>query len=409
MDPLDVVIVGAGLAGLTAARALHRAGRSVVVLEASDGVGGRVRSDVVDGFTLDRGFQIALTAYPSLRTELDLDALDLRRFDPGAVVWTGSRLHRVADPMRRPRSLPGSVRAPIGSLADKARMGLLLRRLRAAAPAQLLRGPDTTTLEGLRAAGFATAMIERFWRPLLGGIQLDLDLGASWRMAEVVLHCLAVGDAVVPAAGMGAISDQIAAGLPRHRVQLGAVVTHVERGAVRLANGDEVRAARVVVATEGPVSARLLGRSPVSSRAATGVWFAAPIAPLHDRLIVLDGSGTGPAANLVVMSNVAPEYAPQGQALVVVACPGVDDVAIAPIVRAQVRRWFGPSVDAWRHLRTDAIAHAQPAAAPPFSPKRRVDLGEGLFVAGDHRDTPSIQGALFSGRRVAEAVLASLA
>jgi phytoene dehydrogenase-like protein len=406
---VDAVVVGAGLAGLSAARALHRAGRSVVVVEASDGVGGRVRTDTVDGFTLDRGFQILLTAYPALRAELDLDALELRRFDPGAVVRTGSKFHRVADPRRRPTTIVSSALAPVGSLADKARMGLLLRRVGAAAPTALLREPDRSTLDGLRAAGFGPAMIDRFWRPLLGGIQLDPELGASWRMAQVVLHCLAVGDAAVPARGMQAIPEQMAAALPPGVVRLGAAVTRVEPQNVHLATGEQLRARRIVIATEGPVASALLGRAAVASRSASAVWFAADHPPLDDRAIVLDGTGTGPATNVVILSNVAPEYAPPGRALIVAACPGVDDAGIEPAVRAQMRRWFGSTVDSWTHLRTDAIAHAHPAAPLPLAPKRRVDLGNGLYVCGDHRDTPSIQGALFSGRRVADAVLASLA
>jgi phytoene dehydrogenase-like protein len=169
----EVVIVGAGLAGLAAANAIHRAGRDVVVLEASDRVGGRVRTDVVDGFRLDRGFQVLLTAYPELPTQLDLDALDLRRFEPGALVWNGTSIALVGDPLRRPRTVLRTALAPIGTTADKVRvLGQRIRLMRSSAP-ELLRQPDITTLSALEQQGFSNRMIDRFFRPLVGGIQLD--------------------------------------------------------------------------------------------------------------------------------------------------------------------------------------------------------------------------------------------
>ncbi len=411
----DVVVVGAGLAGLAAARVLCDAGRSVVVLEASDGVGGRVRTDVVDGFRLDRGFQVLLTAYPEAQSQLDLDALELRSFLPGSLVWTGERPYAVGDPLRKPSLLLPSAVAPIGSIADKVRLAALLRRVKATDPKALLRGADITTMESLHAAGFGSKIIDRFFRPLLGGIQLDPTLSGSARMAETVLHCLAVGDSAVPARGMGAISEQMAARLPDGVVHLCAAVASVSPGEVRLADGRSIAADRVVVATEGPAAVALLRERhlpDVGSREVGCVWFDAPAAPVPQALIVLDGVRSGPALNVAVMSNVAPEYvtdaAPAGHALVAAACPataGVDDLATE--VRRQMRAWWGPQVDQWKTLRVDRIAHGQPVNRPPFGPKRSVSLGEGLFVCGDHRDTPSIQGAMFSGRRCGEAVLAS--
>jgi len=417
-EPLDAVVVGAGLAGLAAARTLQAAGRRVRVLEASDGVGGRVRTDEVDGFHLDRGFQVLLTAYPELERQVDLDALHLRRFAAGSLVWTGDRMHRLADPLRQPAAVWDSAVAPVGSPLDKARLARLLLRLRRSDPRSLLRGEDGSTLDALRAEGFGSAMVDRFFRPLLGGIQLDPDLTASRRMFEVVLRTLAVGDAAVPAAGMGALPRQLADGLASGTIELDTTVTAIDSDGVRLGDGRHVAADHVVVATEGPAASRLLGLPEVASRPVRAVWFAADRPPFRDRLIALDGVGSGPALNVAVMTNVAPEYSSDGRALVVAACPGaVDDTETAgesgadatlvEDVRRQLRVWFGGQVDGWQHLRTHRIAHGQPDSAPPFSPKRTVSVGERRWVCGDHRDTPSIQGALFSGRRCAEAILAA--
>ncbi|MGB8859151.1 MAG: NAD(P)/FAD-dependent oxidoreductase, partial [Ilumatobacteraceae bacterium] len=383
----------------------------VVVLEASDGVGGRVRTDVVDGFRLDRGFQVLLTAYPEVSRQLDVAALDLRAFAPGSMVWLGKRMWSLGDPTRRPAMLLPSAVAPVGSITDKVRLAGLLHRLRTADPVSLLRREDVTTLTMLRDIGFSTRIIDRFFRPLLGGIQLDAGLSGSRRMADIILRCLAVGDSAVPALGMQAIPNQLAAGLTPGTVHLGVAVAQVAPGLVSTADGRSVEADRIVVATEGPAAATLLGERKLSSpasRPVSCVWFAAPAAPVAQKLIVLDGTLTGPALNVAVMSNVAPDYAPPGQALIAAACPafGDDQGTLAATVQRQLRGWWGAQVDGWRVLRVDTIHHGQPDSQPPFHPKQRVSLGDGLFVCGDHRDTPSIQGALFSGRRTAEAVLA---
>ncbi|MCO8128884.1 FAD-dependent oxidoreductase [Acidimicrobiia bacterium EGI L10123] len=403
----DVVIVGAGLAGLVAARTLVASGRDVVVLDAADAPGGRVRTDLVDGHRLDRGFQVLLTDYPELPRHLDLDALDLRRFDPGALVRVGDRFHRVVDPFRSPVAGLRGALAPVGSIGDKLRVGLLRRRLLRATAPELLRGEDVTTAQALRDDGFSPAMIERFFEPLVGGIQLDPSLGTSRRVFDVVFRSLARGDSAVPALGMESIPRQLAAGLPEGTVRCDSPVAGVEDGRVTLAGGEVVTADHVVVATEGPAAARLLGTEEVGSRAASCVWFSAAAAPVEDRLVILDG--TGPARNVAVMTNVAPTYAPQGRSLIAAAVPGRADSSLEPAVRDQLRGWWGAQVDGWEHLRTDAIAHGQPDQSPPFAPKQAVAVRPGLWVCGDHRDTGSIQGAMFSGRRCAEAVLAASA
>ncbi len=409
MEQVDVVIVGAGLAGLACARTVADAGVSVAVLEASDGVGGRVRTDEVDGFLLDRGFQILLTAYPEVERQLDLGALDLQRFDPGSRVWTGRRIDRVADPLRQPEASFATLRADVGSLGDKARIALLRQRLVGADPVDLLRAADRTTADDLAARGFTPRMVERFFRPLVGGIQLDVDLATSARMFDVIFRTLAVGDAAVPAAGMGAIPAQLAARFPQGVVRLGARVDAVDGTTAHIADGPAVAGQALVVATEGPAAAELIGVRNPGSKSVSALWYAAPEPPVRGRSIVLDGSGSGPAANVAVLSEVAPSYAPDGRALVVAACPGDLRADLDGHVRQQLGSWFGADeVAGWQLLRHDRIAHGQPRADVPFSPKRRVDLGDGRFVAGDHRDTPSIQGALYSGRRCGEAVLAAL-
>lgn len=403
-DP-PVVVIGAGLAGLACATTLHAAGIPVQVIEAGTAVGGRVRTDVIDGYRCDRGFQVMLTAYPEAHRQLDMGALDLRRFDPGAVVQLGAERSIIADPFRAPRHAFTSLRSPVGSIADKLRVARLRRRVRRPHPSDLLRGDDMSTLDALRAAGFSERMIERFFRPLFGGIQLDPSLSSSRRMFDVIFRMLADGDSAVPATGMQAIPDQMTARLPAGTIDLGVRATSVTADGAATDQG-RIDAAAVVVACDGPSAAALLGLPEVASNPVGAVWFAADAPPADDRLVFLDGLG-GPVLNAAIMTNVAPGYAPPGKHLVVAAMPGVIDGDLEAIARDALRTWWGSQVDGWDAVTTNLIVHGQPRRGVPLHPKLPVRVSDRLYVCGDHRDTGSIQGALYSGRRCAEAILAA--
>ncbi|MCB0995982.1 MAG: FAD-dependent oxidoreductase, partial [Acidimicrobiales bacterium] len=254
----DVCIIGAGLAGLACAGELAGAGVDTTVVEATDRVGGRVATDAIDGFLVDRGFQILLTAYPEAHRQLDLDALDLCRFEPGALVFTGGRLHRVADPLRRPGALLDTLRSPIGTPLDKLRILRLVLSVRRGAAADLLGRPDRSTLEQLDAVGFSDTMIDRFFRPLFSGIQLDPHLEVSARRFAIILRMLAVGDTAVPAKGMAEIPRQLATALPEGAVRLRCPAEGLDGTSVRLATSETIQARAVVVATDGPTAVSLL-------------------------------------------------------------------------------------------------------------------------------------------------------
>jgi phytoene dehydrogenase-like protein len=411
-----VYVVGAGLAGLRCARRLHTHGVAATVLEAADGVGGRVRTDRVEDFLLDRGFQVLLTAYPEAADALDYGRLELHPFYPGAVVRTGGRFVTVADPFRRRWDGLRTVLAPVGGLGDKLKVASLRRQVVAGSLEELFARPETTTREALAAHGLSDTIVDRFFRPLFGGILLDRELGTSSRMFEFVYRMLTLGDVALPARGMGAIADQLADGLPPDQVRLGRRVTAVDDRGLLLADGEQLPARAVVVATDGPTASELLGGEPPAPGpvAARCLYFAADTAPVDEPVIVLDGDGEGPVNNLCVPSSVASGYAPPGAALVSAAVldrPGLPkgpDLEAA--VLGQLADWFGSGVVAWRHLKTYHIPHAQPAQPPGAldPPERPVRLRPGLYVCGDHRDNASINGALASGRRTADAVLEDL-
>jgi phytoene dehydrogenase-like protein len=403
----DVVVVGAGLAGLRAAQLLSRRGLDVVVLEAADHPGGRVATDVVDGFRCDRGFQVLNTSYPALRAAADLDALDLRGFTPAAAVRDADGLHVYGDPRRRPALTPRMALDPLVPLRDKAALGAWTARILAAGPRRVVAHGGRSAAADLAAAGVRGPVVDRVLRPFLSGVLGEGELATSAAYVRLVWRAFAIGTIAVPAAGMGAIPAQLAAGLPDGVLRLGRRVEAVRAGAVRV-DGDELSARAVVVATD-PVTASALLPGVAAPRmyALTTLYFVAPAPPAHQPTLHLDGTG-GPLANTVVLTEAAPGYSPDHRALVSSSFLGTADRVPETVVRRELGRLYGVATDGWEHLHTAEIPRALPAL-PAASPLRRdVVLGDGVFVAGDHRDTPSQQGALVSGRRAAHAVLAHL-
>ena len=420
MHSHPVVIVGAGLAGLACARVLHAAGVRSVVLDASDAVGGRVRTDELDGFKLDRGFQVFLTAYPEARQVLDYDALQLRRFTPGALVRVEGKFHKVVDPFRAPLAALGGILSPVGTFGDKLKVLTLRQKALSRSPEEIFAAPERSISDELTAEGFSNGIVRRFFRPFLGGIFLDPSLSTSSRMLYFVFRMLAEGDTAVPATGMGAIPAQIAAGLPAESFRLGTRVSGIRRhderaGAVVLDSGAVIQARAVVVATDVEQAATLTGSDlRVAARSVSCVYFDAPASPVGEPILVLDGEARGPVLNLAVMSDVAPGYAPPGRHLVstvVVGSPSLSDGALEHGIRMQLSDWYGSdAVSRWRHLRTYRIPWAQYDQSPGIlePAQRPVRRGAGLYVCGDHVENASINGALLAGRRAAEAVLADL-
>jgi phytoene dehydrogenase-like protein len=406
-----VVIVGAGLAGLACASTLTKQGVDTIIIEASDRVGGRVRTDQVDGFLLDRGFQVILTAYPELDRYVSPDELALREFAPGAVIVRQDRSDVISDPFRAPKDVLATLRSAMpGGLispADLWHLWHLRRRLTSTAPADLLRGTDVPTSDALPLMGFSDRFITSFLRPFVGGIQLDPTLGTSVRMFDVIMRMLLVGSAGVPAQGMGTLPRLIADRLPSGTIRFEERAVELSAGGVRT-ESEHIAARSVVIATEGPEASRLLDTADPGSRTAGCVWFDIPEPPVRGRRIVLAGDNTTPVLNAAVMSEVAPSYAPQGRHLIALAAPGDIGDDLEQRALTQARRWWGDVVDNWRHLRTDRIRHGQPDQSSPLHPRQTVRVRDDVFVCGDHRDTGSIQGALFSGRRCAESVLAEL-
>ncbi|HEY0701532.1 MAG TPA: NAD(P)/FAD-dependent oxidoreductase [Candidatus Acidoferrales bacterium] len=410
----DVVIVGAGLAGLCCARKLQEKGISFQILEASDGIGGRVRTDHVDGFLLDRGFQVLLEGYPEARQVLDYQALDLKSFDPGALIWFAGRLNRFIDPWRKTGEWRAAYDSPVGSFVDKLRLARLRMQLKGSSIEKIFARPEKSTMAELKSAGFSPAMIQHFFEPFFGGIMLDRDLHASSRMFEFVFSVMSNSKVCVPAQGMSEIPAQLAAKLPPDSIRLGTHVESLLSNTLTVGENEKITPRAVVVATDGPSAAKLLGEIPLAgSRSVTCFYYATDTPPVSEPILILAGTRGGTVNNLCVMSAVAPGYAPPGQHLISVSVLGdfpLTDDQLGGFIIADLKGWFGPVVRSWKFLRSYRIPHAQPAQPPGAlePPQRPVRIRPGVYVCGDHRDNASINGAMVSGRRAAEALISDL-
>jgi phytoene dehydrogenase-like protein len=411
-----VVIIGAGLAGLSCARHLVRAGVDVQLLEMQDDVGGRVRTDLVDGFRLDRGFQVLQTAYPEASRQLDYAALRLRNFEPGAMIRTRGKVVKMADPWRRPHEILSTAFNEIGEFADRLRLARLRWHVTQSTIEKLWDEPDSTTFDYLRTTcGFSTDMIERFLRPWFAGVFFERELSTSSRFFRFIFRMFSIGDASLPEEGMGSMSKQLAKEIPDNNCRFSTRVESLDGSHVQIEGGEVINAAAIVLAVEGPEASRLTCgqiKSP-ESRSTICFYYAASQPPMKESLLVLNGDQSGPINNLCVPSNVSPSYAPKGQALVSVSVVGAKENESTDLeldVRRQLRDWFGSEVDHWSAIRSYHIRHALPTQPAHFRDGRTPNpkLAEGLYCCGDYCETASIHGALLSGRRTAETLLADL-
>ncbi|MFE0107250.1 NAD(P)/FAD-dependent oxidoreductase [Streptomyces sp. NPDC059009] len=413
----DVVIVGAGVAGLSAAHRLTSAGVTTVVLEAAPYVGGRMSTEKVDGFRLDRIGQLLTTTYPELRRTPGLDSLVLRPFSPGILVHGEGRHHRAAVPVsaRSARGALSAARAlasaplrpttPLGGGLDQARLGAALARIAATPVERLLARPELPARAALSARGLPARTIDGFLRPLLSALLCDPHLTTSSRCADLALHAFAGGRLCLPEGGSDVLPDLLAAALPTGTVHTNVRVTDISTTSVTTAEHGHIACRSVLLATDARAAAALLpGLRVPPFHEVTVVHHAAPEPPLHEPALLLDADRRGPVAHTSVISEVDPTRAPAGRAL-------ISSTVLGPppperTVLAHLAELYGTSTTHWELLTVHHTREAVPAMSPPHDARRPVRLLSGLYVCGDHRETSTVQGALHSGRRAADAALA---
>ncbi|WUH89288.1 FAD-dependent oxidoreductase [Streptomyces sp. NBC_00433] len=405
----DVLVVGAGVAGLACAQDLAAAGLDVQVLEASDAVGGRMRTDVRDGFRFDRGFQVVNTSYPQLRRRLRLPDLSLRPFTPGVLLHTPHGRLRFADPTRTPRLAADLLPGRLASLRDLSALVMLCGRDLLLPPRVIKHAAERTTRTALADAAIGEELVETFFRPFLSGVFLESELETSSRFFHLVWRSMLRGTLCLPARGVAAVPEQLAAALPEGTVRLGIPVERLTDDGVLTSYGDEVAAAAVVVAAGPAAAAALLpGLEVPPTRSVTTYYHAAPASPLAEPTLITDTARR--VLNTVVISEVSPTYAPRGRALVSTSVLGADE---RPAQEAEVRGALADIYEAdtagWEPVAVHRVAEALPAMPPPWPLSRTTRHSPGRYVCGDHRATGSVQGALASGARAAREVLADLA
>jgi phytoene dehydrogenase-like protein len=413
MDATDVAVIGAGVAGLTCARALEESGLEVRVLERSARVGGRVGTDVIDGFRCDRGFQWLNAGNPDVRAAVDVAALNPQPIERGIVLAhpDGYRILQGSQ-----TALIAAIRGGLGQPQDIARLMRWTDPLRKSRE-RLLSGPDMTLQESLDRNGISGRIREEVLRPFFRLAFADEDLRTSYQFAMLSMQEMAQGMPALPALGMQALPNQLSLGLEhpvQHGVDVLGVVRSVGEGVRIFTDGGEVGARAVVVATDPVNASSLLGLGTPMMRGMATWWFSTDIPPTTMKTPFVNpvGPSAGPISHAVVASNIAPRYSPPGRHLVAacsIAVPGTDAGTESEAeVRAQLGQIFRTDATVWglvtRHVRSAAL----PVSRPPLILGREVDLGDGLFVAGDHREAPGIPGAMRSGRRAAAAVLEEL-
>jgi phytoene dehydrogenase-like protein len=426
-ETAPTIIIGGGIAGLMCARALTVAGRNVLLLEREAEVGGRVRTSMRDGFRLDHGFQVLFTAYPTLCAALDLPALHLRAFRPAArIAGTGHNPALIGDALADTSLLLPTLRAPQLSLADKLR----LLRLRYSATSMSFddcfrsQFDCMSTREYLQTQGFSARAIESFFAPFYGGILLDRTLSTSAAVLLYTFRMLARGQTVVPANGIGAIAQQLAAQVPALSIRTGAEVTRIDRSAgaitgVTLRSGETIASSDVVLACDAPHLASLAATAGVHVAVPDGqlgcstVYLRSTSVLLPGDALWLHAAPDATVSHAITISNVAPSYAPAGQTLTAATVLGVaaelPDEPLVHRVRSDLGTMGGQHQAAsnaellavWR------VPYSQ-YAQPPGSAERRVSAvtsQSGLFIASELGHTSSLEGAARGGVAAAEAVL----
>lgn len=408
----DVVIVGAGISGLSCAAALHQKNLSFIILESSNRPGGRIKTDVIDRFRLDHGFQVLQTGYPEASRVLNFQKLKLKKFPAGVAVRYNNEFHVIADPRRHPKYLFSTLFSPIGTLKDRFLMLKLAKDVCGGSLEALFNQEEQPAIKFLQDWGFSAGFIDRFFVPFFAGACLDPKITASSHVLKYIFRVFAQGDATLPSAGMGDIPGQIMGRLPKGSIRYNSRVIGLDDTSVTLEDGSRLYGKTVVLAISQKALPGLVSSLSVQpSMGESCLYYSADWQPPYkEPFLLLNGEGRGLINNIAFPSLVSPEYAPPGKTLIAAVVLGKENMARPDLeqrVRNQCADWFGGQVEGWKHIKTFRIEHALPSQEPPtvhpFVPKEPVS--KNLRIIGEHRSLPGIQWALLSGRMAAEAII----
>ena len=403
----EVIIIGAGIAGLTCAKYLNDYGLEPLILEASDSIGGRVRTDEVEGFLLDRGFQILLTSYPEAQKLLDYNALNLKMFRSGALIRINNEFSTMSNPFKEPLLLFQALLSPVGTFGDKLKILQLSNEVAKESTQAFFNDKDTDTLSYLQRYGWSETMITNFFKPFFGGVFLENELATSSNFFRFLFKHFYGGNAAIPSNGMQEIPAQIASKLPIGSVQTGSRVEKLNDHTVTLTTGQTLHAKHIVIATDASQADRLLQRTVTREfNVTTCTYFAAERSPKTDKMLVINQNRLSSVHHLCVPSDIAPAYAPDGKALISVSTQGleyVDEAKLTEHILQELTEWYGDQVKSWRHLRTYHL----PEALVKYKARTTASSlkpAENLYECGDHVAYPSLNAAMATGRAVADMI-----
>lgn len=403
-----VYIIGAGVAGLVAAIELEKKGYSPTILEASDRVGGRVKTDYADGFQFDHGFQVLLTAYPEVEKYLDRKLLDLRNFKTGALIYSDNDTFQLADPIREPGALFAAAFSPAGSLTDKFKIWRLSTKLKGRTIAEIFKRPSKTTFDYLEQLGFSDRIIHNFFRPFFSGIFLEKELSTSSRLFEFIFKMLSEGYAAVPAGGMQAIPDQLLGSLKRTKVLYNTRVEAIADNRIITSGGEFTYDAVVITTSPGKIIADY-PEAPTKFKSTTNLYFKIPPVSTGSYIgLVPDENSV--INNIAVLSDVAESYAPPEVGLISVSIIGqttISEDQLADEVGEELATMLDLDMDEVTHLRSYSINEALPVVEEPTMElsEEQVKLRPGIYLAGDYLLGGSLNGAMVSGRQSAEVLM----
>lgn len=405
----DAVIIGAGVAGLVAALHLEEYDLEVLIIEKSNEVGGRVKTDVRNGYRFDRGFQVLLSSYPMVQKYLDLQALDLRTFEPGALSFNLKQKIKVSDVARNKAALLLMFFSSVGSFSDKWKLSKMRKRILAKSIEEIFDGPNISTLEYLKDTGFSDRIINRFFRPFYSGVFLENDLSTSARVFEFTFKMFAEGDAAVPAKGMGEIPLQLRNKLNKTEFRLNTQVKRVEPGKVLLEDGEAFDAKQVIIATDVSTLMPQVATE-LQWNSTSQFYFSAEKSIISKPLIGLQFRPDGLVNNIVELSSVSPYYAPKGKRLIQVSLresPRESIEETSQRIKDELAITFGPEVEHWQYLQSYELKKALPVVGSPSGSKsfEETKITQGVYLAGDQFLNPSLNGAMQSGEMAAKALV----
>lgn len=407
MDQKKIAIIGAGISGLTAASVLEAHQYAPVIFESSSGVGGRVQTDLYNGYQLDRGFQVLLTAYPAAQKYLDYTSLDLQALKPGAVLFSNTGKTTIGDPTRDLSLLVPTVLSSVGSITDKWKVLRLNRELKKKSVSDIFETPEISTMAYLQKYGFSQKMIAQFFKPFFSGIFLEDELHTSSRMFEFVYKMFGEGQTVIPKAGIGAIPEQLASGLCNTQFIFNTKVKEVSDTLLVTDDGKTHQFDYIIIATQANDLIANLSNQSLSWNTCDTLYFETPNRHISQPIIGLVADSTALVNNFFYHSSISTKANGSAELLsvTIVKPHHLDEPTLIKTVSEELRQFCG--IEGLRFIKRYKIPKALPALQHLQYEMQASEtrLTESIFLAGDHQLNGSLNAAMIAGERAALGVI----